>query len=352
MALKFPRDLSTWQQWQANSKPEQRVKNLLRKLKGRQEQNIVSCAVSGVLHMNHPEPELLIVLESTSPTSVVSLLRPVEYLKDSRVAVIAPINVEYLLPQGPWQVQEVDTDVLTQHRDIKVVLAAGHYLPLGAAVYRDAQKMGWEFIVVQHGLMTPFAPPLPENSTLLAFSDADGDFWRSGREDITVHTVGSQLFYEAAQKPKVDIESIDSTPVFLGQMHGAELPRLSFALAGYKFCLNHGAIYRPHPSEKDKLSLITHKLWGQRGITVDTSAIPLNEMTHPVVSIFSTGVLEAAIRGIPSWVYHPKPEPWLIEFWERYGMNRWGDSPTEPPVQPCTAPADTIARIIAEKLEK
>ena len=134
-------------------------------------------------------------------------------------------------------------------------------------------------------------------------------------------------------------------------MHGAELPRASFAYASHSFLKKFGGTYRPHPSEKDKLSVLTHKLWEKEGIRIDRSSTPLNEVPNPVVSIFSTGVLEAAIRGIPAWVYHPAPPTWLVEFWDRYGMNQWGQEPTPAPVQPKKEPAQRIAELMIETLE-
>ena len=143
----------------------------------------------------------------------------------------------------------------------------------------------------------------------------------------------------------------DLEPIFLGQMHGAELPRASFAYASHSFLKKFGGTYRPHPSEKDKLSVLTHQLWEKEGIHIDRSGTPLNEVPNPVVSIFSTGVLEAAIRGIPAWVYHPAPPAWLVEFWDRYGMNLWGQEPTPAPVQPKKEPAQRIAELMIETLE-
>ena len=207
--------------------------------------------------------------------------------------------------------------------------------------------------MVQHGLLVPQAPPLPVGCTLLAFSEADAEFWASGRRDVTTHAVGSQLLYLAAQKAAgaEAQKPNDLEPIFLGQMHGAELPRASFAYASHSFLKKFGGTYRPHPSEKDKLSVLTHKLWEKEGIRIDRSGTPLNEVPNPVVSIFSTGVLEAAIRGIPAWVYHPAPPAWLVEFWDRYGMNQWGQEPTPPPVQPKKEPAQRIAELMIETLE-
>ena len=161
-------------------------------------------------------------------------------------------------------------------------------------------------------------------------------------------TVGSQLLYNANQKSLgVPVES-SGAPIFLGQMHGAELPRSSYVNVSYRFIKKHNAIYRPHPSETDKLSTLTHALWERQGIPIDRSGVPLNELPNPVVSIFSTGVLEAAIRGIPAWVYHPNPPGWLEEFWNRYGMGRWGEDRTPAPPQPDIEPARRIAELIIE----
>ena len=54
--------------------------------------------------------------------------------------------------------------------------------------------------------------------------------------------------------------------------------------------------------------------------------MPLVDLPNPVVSIFSTGILEAAARGRDAWVDFPHPPLWLEEFWERYGMHRFGSS--------------------------
>ena len=95
--------------------------------------------------------------------------------------------------------------------------------------------------------------------------------------------MGSQLLYLAAQKAagaEVQKQN-DLEPIFLGQMHGAELPRASFAYASHSFLKKFGGTYRPHPSEKDKLSVLTHKLWEKEGIRIDRSGTPLNEGAKP-----------------------------------------------------------------------
>lgn len=352
MGLKFPDDLEAWREWHNNAKIEKRGKNRLKKLLKRQDNT--SASAQGFLHIVGENPRVLIVLDSTSPTSIASLLRPVKYMQES-FAVLAPQNIKNDYAEVEKAVVEnvVSSDLVGYLPAIRIMLSAGHYLPLGQATYEISQKNKIQYFVVQHGLNTPFAPPLPHNATLFAFSQTEAEFWISGRQDISYEVVGSQLFYESYQKTSPNrIADISEEIVFLGQMHGAELPRLSFAKSSYDFCKKHDAVYRPHPSEKDKISTLTHKLWEKQGIKLDTSGTPLNQSNSPVVSIFSTGVLEAAIRGIPAWVYHSNPPAWLKEFWDRYGMNQWGSEPTPAPAQPEIEPALAIAKYIAHRLEK
>ncbi|MEI2820711.1 MAG: hypothetical protein V9E81_11075 [Marmoricola sp.] len=102
------------------------------------------------------------------------------------------------------------------------------------------------------------------------------------------------------------VESIDAhvAPVWLGQLHGAELPRTRMAAAAENFCLTYGAIYRPHPAETDRASRRQHQVWKDKGIRFGENA-PLSQTRNPIVSIFSTGVIEAAAMGLPSWVSIP-----------------------------------------------
>ena len=61
------------------------------------------------------------------------------------------------------------------------------------------------------------------------------------------------------------------------------------------------------PRERDRRSVATHARWEAEGITIDRSGIPLRELGAPVVSVFSTGVLEAAAAGLPAWVTLAEP---------------------------------------------
>ncbi|TFU24357.1 RNA-binding protein [Rothia nasimurium] len=356
MGLVYPEDLEGWSKWQANAHPIRRAKVAIKEVpagvRNHRELSNLSTSVSGYLHTVGKTPQTLIALDSTSPTSLGSLVRPAHFLSAESYAVWAPEDVTAHLSEGEWAVTRLDeVELYNKLVSLRQVLALGHYMAWGGAAYRLAQRMGARFITVQHGLHTPYAPPLAPGTHLLAFSQADAEFWISGRGDVTYDVVGSQLLWESAQTPRIDDSEIADLPIFLGQMHGAELSRLSYAQAGYRFCKETGARYRPHPNEKDKLSVLTHALWDKVGIEIDRGREPLNTLTNPVVSIFSTGVLEAAIRGFPAWVYHPNPPAWVREFWDRYGLSRWGEAPTPAPAVPSRPPAQTIAQYLEEKLK-
>ena len=362
--LKYPLDLDAWQAWQRRQKKLKWAKYKLKALlDSARSRTIAEEPVHGLLYTRGTKPQVLIVMDSFSPTNRNAILEPLKHLDAVDVALWVPEDAsEYLDGQyasehysrKDWTEQEISGDELMRLLpDIRIVLSAAQFLSRGAVAYEFSRAIGAEYWMVQHGLLVPQAPPLPVGCTLLAFSEADAEFWASGRRDVTTHAVGSQLLYLAAQKAAgaEAQKQNDLEPIFLGQMHGAELPRASFAYASHSFLKKFGGTYRPHPSEKDKLSVLTHKLWEKEGIRIDRSGTPLNEVPNPVVSIFSTGVLEAAIRGIPAWVYHPAPPTWLVEFWDRYGMNQWGQEPTPAPVQPKKEPAQRIAELMIETLE-
>ena len=362
--LKYPLDLDAWQAWQRRQKKLKWAKYKLNSLlDSARSRTVAEEPVRGLLYTRGAKPQVLIVMDSFSPTNRNAILEPLKHLGAVDVALWVPEDAsEYLDGQyaserysrKDWSEQEISGDELMRLLpDVRIVLSAAQFLGRGAVAYEFSRAIGAEYWMVQHGLLVPQAPPLPVGCTLLAFSEADAQFWASGRRDVTTHAVGSQLLYLAAQKAAgaEEQKQNDLEPIFLGQMHGAELPRASFAFAAHSFLKKYGGIYRPHPSEKDKLSVLTHKLWEKEGIRIDRSGTPLNEVPNPVVSIFSTGVLEAAIRGIPAWVYHPAPPAWLEEFWDRYGMNQWGQEPTPAPVQPKKEPAQRIAELMIEILE-
>ena len=290
------------------------------------------------------EPRLLVAIDSSSPTSHASLVEPLTHL-DLPFAVLSHGAAPTVPGQRHIDTREVDAGLPPALRGLRAVVSLGHHLPRGEVAHAWARDLGITSLVVQHGALTPYAPPLPRGARLLAWSEEDADFWRSGRTDVrTDDIVGSQLLWRAgSQRPA---GGADAPLTYLGQMHAAELPRARLVRAAAAFCRAHDAVYRPHPSEHDRLSRLAHHGYQGLGIRVDGSA-PLAHLVGPVVSVFSTGVLEAAAQGRDAWVDFPRPPAWLGEFWERYGLRRSGGPPTPAPVRPEREPARRIAEILA-----
>ncbi len=340
MGLTFPADLDEWRRWQ-------RSRNRIRTARAA----IRRAPLPGlVLLTQGHEPAALFVIDATTPTAVASLAAPLHHLEGAPVAVLAGEDISHLLP-GRWVVHPLGPAraLPAQLRAVRVVVAAGHYLPAGAAAHDWSRQVGATFVVVQHGLLTPYAPPLPRDSHVLAFSDTDGEFWASGRGDVHVETTGSQLLWDAAQA-RVQADA-DALPVFLGQLHGAELPRRISAVTAARFCRETGGAYRPHPAETDVRSRLQHERWRRAGISFAQPG-PLRVQRHPVVSIFSTGVLEAAAAGLPAWVTCVAPPHWVRDFWERYGLAPWGGEPTPSPGVPALCPSQAVARRVFAIVEE
>jgi hypothetical protein len=337
MGLNHPVDLADWRRWQESQ-------HRLRRLRHRVRPGPAPAPEHFVLTTYDAEPRLLVALDSSSPTSLAALVEPLAHL-DVPLAVLSPGPAPVLPWHEPLSSEEVGPDVPTALRGLTAVVSLGHYLPRGARAHTWARALSASSVVVQHGALTPHAPPLPARARLLAWSDADADFWRSGRRDVTHDVVGSQLLWRAAAARASDVA--DTRPVYLGQMHAAELPRTRLVRAAAAHCRAHGAVYRPHPSEVDVLSRLTQRGYERMGIAVDSSS-RLADLAGPVVSVFSTGVLEAAAQGRDAWVDFPRPPAWLGEFWERYGMHRLGATPTPAPPRPATEPARRIAEVLQE----
>ena len=342
--LTHPRDLAAWHRWQHRQQPlgrrAQQMFGVLRDI-ARPDGH----AGSAVLARGGPAPRVLVCLESRSPSSVQALLDPVRHLDPAEVAVVAPTGVTDLLPPGPWtETTGYAPELVAQHTGPgALVLSTGHFLPLGALAHAATEP--GRFLTVQHGLLTPHAPPLGAGTVLLAWSEADAAFWRSGRDDVGSVVVGAQLLWDASEPPPATLDP-QAPPVFLGQLHGIQLPRDVLASAAETFCRAEGATYRPHPSQRDRRSVATHARWEAEGVTIDRSGIPLRELGAPVVSVFSTGVLEAAAAGLPAWVTLADPPTWLREFWERYALAPWGGPPTATPQRPEVEPSRAVAAVV------
>ena len=328
--LLYPADLAAWQAWQTSRTP---LRALVRRLRP-------TVPPPGVLAVFGPSPQVLVVLDSMAPTSLLALLEVTPHLS-AAFAVLSPAP----LPNGrAGSPQLLDASVVPEAlRSVRVVASTGPFLPLGAVGLEWARRLGAEFVAVQHGLLTPHAPPLAPDSHLLAWSSADADFWRSGRPDVQTRVVGSQLLWEAGLG---HTHVTDDRPTFLGQLHSAEMGRREMARFTAAFCRTEDTRYRPHPGERDRLSRWQHARWRRQGIEFDDGSVPLRQLPTPVVSVFSTGILEAAARGVPAWAAYDRPPAWLEEFWQRYDMSRYGAAPTPAPAPPDLEPAVAVAAAI------
>ncbi|WP_341854295.1 hypothetical protein [Brachybacterium sp. GPGPB12] len=240
-----------------------------------------------MLHSREGEggTRLLIGLDSASPTSRASLLTSLPYLRIG-VDVLSPAGLD--LPElagDEWTHQRIEPAttederrrrlaVVLDRRGIGAVLTLGQHLAAGRAAHEWALATDTASAVVQHGALTPYAPPSPPRTTPLAWSDADAEFYRSGRDDVEVRTVGSQPLWQAGKESEGEVDVSGQKPVFLGQMHGAEPPRRLTAGIAMSFCRAEGALYRPHPSEVDVVSRAAHRLMARRGVEFQDTSIP------------------------------------------------------------------------------
>lgn len=292
---------------------------------------------------------VLLALDAATPTIRASLLAPLPYLT-AEVLVLAPAGVTAPELEGPeWSHREIpgtaSLEEVEELDGLDAVVTIGQHLAVGEQVHRLARSRSVPQYVVQHGVLTPFAPPLPREATLLAWTDADARFWTAGRRDLGTTTLGSQLLWQAGHE-QAPLDPA-ARPVFLGQIHGAELSRRVTVGAAYRFCVHEHALYRPHPAEQDLASRAVHAMFRRRGIAFAPSDVPLAELGAPVAAVFSTGILEAAARGLPAWAYGPAAPGWVHELWDRYRMRRFGGTePTPAPARPAEEPAAAIARIL------
>ncbi|GAB2974556.1 prephenate dehydrogenase [Nocardioides montaniterrae] len=340
MSLDHPRDLAAWQHWQDSGRPLRRIRRA------------VSRPADIELVYSGPSPDLVVVVDAWHASMRAAVVAALPHLPAERVLVVGPPGVTSVVPFVPARVRTLRPgDLGAALRGVRAVLGSGHFLEPGATVWA-ARPPRVPFLVSQHGALTPKAPPLPAGAHLLAWSEADAEFWASGRSDVTWSVTGSQLLasslVEAGQTTGGRARR-DLPPVYLGQLHGAELPYADLVAAVERFCLEHGATYRPHPSERDRRSLRAHARWRAMGIEIDTSGVPLRELDRPLVSVFSTGVLEAAAAGLPAWVAYPDPPAWLRELWERYDMSEYAGPPTPVPAAALRpSPAAAVAAALVE----
>ncbi|CAM3664675.1 prephenate dehydrogenase [Nocardioides zeicaulis] len=344
--LRHPADLVAWRRWHESRHAVRfAVRSARARLRPRGPELVE-------LHVPAEGADLLVAVEATHASFAGAVVAPLAHLPADRTAVVAPAG--WTPPDGydGHRRSTVSLDRLAGLVSPRAVLAAGHYTPIGEAAFALSEARGLPFLVSQHGALTPHAPPLPRAAHLLAWTEADAGFWTTGRHDIDVTVTGSQLLWNAglatAAEAAPPTGGAPGPLTYLGQGHAAEVSRARLARAALSTCREHGAVYRPHPSERDVTSRAVLRAFDRAGVRVVTDGPPLVELVAPVVSVFSTGVLEAAARGRDAWVDFPRPPAWLGEFWERYGMHPLGDSPTPAPARPEVEPARRVAQAVVE----
>lgn len=330
------KDLESWRRWSARRSA---VRTTLSAVRHRGRQTLPAA----VLTLPADEPRVLVVIDGGSASWRLAMGRAVARMDRRRTAVLSrQPDATSLVPDGhslPWKPGD-------RLPGVDAVLSLGAFNDLAAQVRPWCRDHDVRFVVAQHGLLTPWAPPSADGDHYLAWSEADAAFQTAGRPTVTAEVVGSQMLWEAAALPTVRLQN--DRPVMLGQLHGIELGRVSEQRIYTDFCTRFDADYRPHPNEADAMSRAQHAVMRRAGVRLETSDAPLPELGRPVVSIFSTGTLEAAQRGLPAWVYHPDPPAWVRDFWTRYRLAQFGSAPTAPPVLPDVEPATQVARIMEE----
>lgn len=235
-----------------------------------------------------------------------------------------------------------------------VVLSTGNHLQVGKAAHEISQAQGIPHLVVQHGVLTPWSPPAPERAFLLAWTDRDLAYWRGGRAGVTGVTVGSQLLWEASQKGATGaLDAVSQTTrevVFLGQLHGAEMRRKDTVRSVRELNARYHLQYRIHPGETDVLSRSQHRYWLSQGVEI-VRGQGLTDVRGPVLSHFSTGLLEAANMGLPAFAYSAAPPAWLSSLWDRYELSVWEkDSSATQPVEVVRQPSLVVADVVESML--
>ena len=360
MGLIHATSLERWQEWRRVRHPGRRLARALGSLRGAGDR-----ASDDGLRLHSREGEgpgrVLIVVDPDGPASCGDLLAPLPYLHGA-VDVLTVAGADHpALEAAGWDRTDVDAPGRTLHgRGLTAVLSAGQHGEVAAMAHRWARQVQVPSYVLQSGSLTPYTAPLPPETTVLAWSRADGEFWRSGREDLVVRAIGSQRLWQAHHEgrperagPREDADPADDDRpddrpdervVFLGHLSDEALSRRLSVRAATTFCRRHGGRYRPGPDDTDPGSRLAHQLLRRRGVEF---VAPDGMRTAPVAAVRSVEVLEAASRGIPAWVHAPDPPTWLREYWERYGMRRYGGPEATPaPALPEAEPAAALAEIL------
>lgn len=339
MALIHPRSLERWQEWRGSR----------RRARGIHRARASETATGYVLHTREGEgsARILLGIDTADGAAHGGLPAVLPYVHGS-AAVVTPAGLSLEELSGPeWQHRRIaHPSAALEGLGITSMLTLGWHLEVGRSLHEWAREAEVPGAVVQHDVLTPFAPPLPPDTTLLAWTAEDGEFHRAERDDIAVRVVGSQRLWQSRHEAAGETPTLEEQPMFLGQLSSIVLPRRVSLRAAATYCRFAEALYRPGPAETDRLARAAHLLLRRRGIGFQDPSITLSEQPRPLATVFSADILEAAVRGIPAWVHAPGAPSWVHEQWERYGMRRAGGEPTPAPMVGTDEPARLIAQIL------
>lgn len=343
MEPKF-RNIDEWRVWQASCAPWPR------RARARFTRNS-AVALSSVT-VGGSAPVVLVAVDSVNTSSDAAVLDPLRVLVTQvPLAILTPSSlledVHHSLAGIPTHKRSLSDDLFS---GVRCIISAGAHLEAGRFAANVAARRKIPYFMVQHGLITPFEPPIPERFHVFAWTNRDAEIWTRFGTRVTATSVGSQLLSRAVNHGDAH-RQVDVPPVFLGQLHGAELDRRVTVRTVERLLEETEFSYRPHPAEQDLMSRIQHRRWRQKGLKIMPSRSSLRELSRPTVGIFSTGLLETAAAGCPSWGFCVDPPMWVEELWDAYGIQQWGSSrPTPPPrrveIAPATAIADAVLDLV------
>ena len=271
-------------------------------------------------HSGHRPSRVLVVVDALTSASRAAVVAPALRMAETMpVDTLVPSSMVTNLPAVLRN--EVERADSPSRLSPTVVLSTSPHMQAGARALAWARGRKIPYLIVQHGAITPFSPPLPKGVELLAWTELDARMWTEGL-DTPVHVIGSQLLWEAAQGHRAQL--INGPVVFLGQLHAAELDREVTIRTVETLAATTSLVYRPHPAERDRRSRAQHRRWRRAGLAIDERRATLLETNAAVVGIFSTGLLEAAAAGLPVCGACVPPVRWVQELWERYEIPEWG----------------------------
>lgn len=334
--------LDDWQAWQWRQQPLLRRKWREFRYRDAKEEHPLPVTL---WNSDASSAIFLFAVDSHSPSHIAAVAEPLRRLIGWGVPVALVGRPPAGFPRGEGASFDELNDIA-----LRATVSVGNHLALGARVKAMASKRGAPAVVVQHGALTPYAPPPAADDTVLAWSENDAHMWTVRQPSVSTRTVGSQMLWRASQSPREssipDSARAAGQVLFLGQLHGAELPRRITIESVRHLSRECQVIYRPHPAETDLLSSAQHRWWRSRGVRLDTSHLPSFRLRVPVLAHFSTGLLEAAVSGTAAYGFCAQAPTWVQGFWERYGIAEWGSGGETLVPIPSNEPAGEIAKIL------